>query len=292
MKTFAALVVVSLCSQVLADTTTRTVPGTSRKYDLYRPENYEASKTYPLVVAFHAYGRDRQSMAADTKLNEKADSAAFLIAYPDGTGSKRSWNAGACCNQTADDVAFVEALLKDVATTAKIDSDRIYAVGMSNGAMMAYRVACELDEMFAAAAGVAGTMVASPCSPTRSIPILHIHGTEDRIVKYDGSASELLPQGTTSVAKHVDFWVTRNKSKLRPKEDTIQTMPFRVARKTFAAQRTGTAEVVLITVHGGGHLWPGQPRPADLPKELFGETAQNVSANDEIWTFLSKHKLP
>jgi polyhydroxybutyrate depolymerase len=121
-------------------------------------------------------------MALFSGLNAKADEAGFLAVYPDGTGCWWSyfWNVGDCCGppvrEGVDDVAFIDALLDDLAGAYSVDPKRDFAAGMSNGAMMAYRLASELSGRIPAVATVAGTMATEGCSPTRPVPVLHVHG--------------------------------------------------------------------------------------------------------------------
>src|SRR5262249_55073576 len=125
-------------------------------------------------------------------LNQKADKAGFIVVYPDGTGVNKTflfWNAGgitAAAVKLPNDVAFVDKLLDDLSKVVNVDTKRVYATGMSNGAMMAYRLAAELSERIAAVAPVAGTMAVPECKPKRPVPILHFHGTEDTLVPFKG----------------------------------------------------------------------------------------------------------
>src|SRR5207248_5222098 len=89
-------------------------------------------------------------------------------------------------NNKGDDVAFVAQLLDDLAAVAHVDAKRVYATGMSNGAMMAYRLAAELSERIAAVAPVAGVLTVARCEPKRPVSVLHFHGTEDALVPLDG----------------------------------------------------------------------------------------------------------
>jgi polyhydroxybutyrate depolymerase len=129
-------------------------------------------------------------MAWFSGLNAKADQAGVLAVYPDGTGSRCSyfWNAGDCCGPAVwdgvDDVAFFDALLDDLAGAYSIDRQRVLATGMSNGAMMAYRLAAELSDRIAAIAPVAGRMATEGCRPRRPVPVLHFHGTTDEFIPF------------------------------------------------------------------------------------------------------------
>ncbi len=270
------------------------VDGTPRKYTVHVPTGYVASQPHPLALIFHGYKETPATMALDSGLNEKADQAGFLAVYPAGLGNQTSWNAGRCCNAVSKDVEFVKALLKDVAAMTNVDAKRVYAVGMSNGAMMANRLACEMPDQVAAIASVAGTLMLDGCTPHRAIPVIHFHGTADNVIGYEGG--NLAGQPVTSVAKHVEFWVENNKANKTPEVSTLSAAPLAVHQKRHPPMGAGSAEVVLVEIVGGGHLWPGRPRPARYStpqyQELLGETTQKVSANDLIWEFFKKHPLP
>ena len=229
-------------------------------------------------------------MEADSGLSEKADKENFIVVYPNGTGNQGSWNAGSCCEGNAsDDVAFVKLLVNQLHGKFLIDEDRIFAVGMSNGAMLANRLACELPEIIAAIGTVAGVRVVDPCTPSRPVAILHIHGDIDRVVPYDGKDGVLTG---LSVQQHIDFWVKCNRSTANSLELSNDT---RVSTQTLyaASPVQPSADVMLITIKGGGHLWPGQPFPSRITdpvrKKLLGTTTQKLSANDEIWKFFVNH---
>jgi polyhydroxybutyrate depolymerase len=276
------------------------VAGVTRKYDVHIPAGYDATKPHPLMLIFHGFEENPATMALDSGLNDKSDLAGFIAVYPAGSdypagsGNRVSWNAGLCCHPSANDVEFVKELLEDIATVANIDAKRIYAVGMSNGAMMANRLACEIPSKIAAIGTVAGTKMIDPCSPNRSIPVIHFHGTQDKVISFDGTEGK--PQvPTTSVAKHIAFWVKNNKADATAQMTTLSSLPMKVTQERHRSTGVGSAEVVLIVIEGGGHLWPGRPRPArfSTPEHrlLLGETTQTVSANDLMWEFLKKHEL-
>ena len=270
----------------------RAVPKVGgREYLLHLPKGYDSQSKYPLVLAFHGLSESAKTMEEDSGLSDKADSAKFIIAYPQGLN--QSWNAGECCrgNRT-DDVAFVTEVLADIARLAEVDTDRIYAVGMSNGAMMANRLACEKSDIFAAIGTVAGLRVISPCTPSRPMPLIHIHGSKDGMVAMNGKG--LLPGQT--VAAHVAYWVKHNHSLSSTPEDLMIPLPFKASKELYPADPSvKSADVVFILIEGGGHLWPGRPFPTRLrdPEVInaLGQTTMDFRANDEIWDFFVNHPM-
>lgn len=274
-----------------------TVGGLDRTYVVHAPPGLDPRAPAPVVLALHGATMTGPLMAWFSGLNAKADTAGFIAVYPNGTGRRSSyfWNAGHCCGEAAqnnvDDVAFVRAVLDDLATVYRVDPRRVFATGMSNGAMMAYRLAAELSDRIAAVAPVAGTMACSECSPTRPVPVLHVHGTEDEYVPFGGGKGPKSISGVPhrSVTDTIAAWVRANGCRGEPA--SVEELPDRtgdgtnVTRTTYRGDTVGP-EVVLVAVGGGGHTWPGRSGSAAL-----GRSTQNVSANDLIWEFFERHPM-
>jgi polyhydroxybutyrate depolymerase len=188
-------------------------------------------------------------------------------------------------------VAFIRAVLDDLAQTFLVDARRVYATGMSNGAIMAYRLASELSDRIAAVAPVAGTMGTERCEPKRPVPLLHFHGTNDEFIPFAGGRSVKSLSGTNfySVDHSIQAWVKANGCSEEPTTEELPDQAkdgTKVLKKTFGGGRDG-AEVVLVVIEGGGHTWPGRP----LPERSLGKVTANVSANDVMWEFFERHPM-
>jgi polyhydroxybutyrate depolymerase len=215
----------------------------------------------------------------------------FIVVYPDGIG--RSWNAGhgvgLAESAGVDDVGFIARLIDLLTHEFNIDQRRIYAAGISNGGMFAYRLACELNNRIAAVASVAGSLppdIARNCSATGPISVLHIHGTADRIVPWAGGE-------TTSGGRilSVDATVAQSAKTAKCDNEPIITLQTgRVACKTYRGCAT-EAEVGLCRIEGGGHTWPGSQASAAW-ESIVGPTNEDVNASDIIWLFFSRHTRP
>ena len=276
---------------------TLTVGGLQRTYYVHVPAHVDPNTPIPAVVALHGATMNGPMMAWFTGLNQKADEAGFAVVYPDGTGSHSSytWNGGNCCGPAmqngVDDVGFIRALLDDLAQVVRVDPSRVYATGMSNGAVMAYRLASELSDRFAAIAPVAGPMGSEKCAPSRPVSVIHCHGTDDEYAPFVGGRGPKSIFGTNffSVEHSIRAWVKTNGCNDVP---AVEDLPDRendgtsLTRKTFGGGTDG-AEVVLVTIHGGGHTWPGRPPRS---KQL-GRATKNLSANDLMWEFFVRHPM-
>lgn len=165
--------------------------GLTRVYTFLVPATgYDAGRALPAVVALHGGYGTANGMSDFSGLRTTAERDGYAVIFPEGY--KKAWNAGECCGEpqrnNVDDVAFIEAVLDAVATEVCLDPARIYVTGMSNGSMMSHRLACE-SERFAAIAAVAGQQHApflASCNPSRRVPILHVHGDDDRCAVYGG----------------------------------------------------------------------------------------------------------
>ena len=159
--------------------------GLGRSYRLYVPAGLPAAA--PLVVMIHGGFGSADQAERSYGWNELADREKFVVAYPDGVG--RAWNVnGGCCGrpsrQGIDDVGFIGAVVNDVAANVAVDRDRVYATGISNGGMMSYALACGTD-LFAAIGPDSATQL-DPCGSPRPTSVMAIHGTADRMIRFDG----------------------------------------------------------------------------------------------------------
>ncbi|NOX55045.1 MAG: hypothetical protein GXP27_11540, partial [Planctomycetes bacterium] len=221
-----------------------TVDGRERTYLVHVPPSYDGTKPFPVILIFHGGGSNARQMVRFCGLNEKADQAGFLAVYPNGTGRRErmlTWNAGNCCGyarwHNVDDVKFVRVLLKDLGKIAKIDPKRVYATGMSNGGMMAYRLASELSEMIAAIAPVSGPMGTEKCHPNRPVSVIHFHGTEDLFAPFEGGRGRRSISQTEfySVEHSIRAWVKANGC---PEAPVVENEPDRTEDGTTVVRKT------------------------------------------------------
>lgn len=273
------------------------VDGHERNYLVHVPPRYAPDTPMAVVVAFHGGGANARNMVAFSGLSEKADQAGFIVVYPEGSGRlerMRTFNAGNCCGLAAarhiDDVAFTRQVLDDLQGIANVDRHRIYATGMSNGAMMAYRLASEMSDRIAAIAPVSGPMGTRDCRPGRAVSVMHFHGDADEFAPFKGGVGRG-PSGTDfySVDHSINAWVEANGCETTPLTTQLADREHdgtTVKQVRYASGMNG-AEVVLVVIAGGGHTWPGRvPRMQSL-----GASTRDISANDMMWEFFERHPL-
>lgn len=264
------------------------VGGVSRSYLLYTPRR-TASGPMPLVMVFHGGGGNADQIMPMSGWNEEAEKRGWLVAYPNGTGKQENkfltWNAGECCGYAQengiDDVAFVRAMLDDIGRRQRMDNARIYATGISNGAMLNYRLACELSDRIAAIAPISGTQEVAACHPAKPISIMHFHGTADQNVPFEGGYGDRarIKIDKRSIPSTLDEW--RSHDQCRPAEKTRVD-----GDATFlTAACTSQAEIILVKIDGGGHAWPGGKTAT-----RSGQTSSRyIDATQEMARFFERH---
>lgn len=262
-----------------------------RTYLLHFPPDYDGTVALPLVIVLHGGGGNARGVAEMTGFNAEADAGGFIVVYPDGTGALGdrilTWNSGNCCGYAMDhnvnDVGFIDALISKLESELRIDSDRIFATGISNGGMMTYRLACELSNRIAGIAPVAGALNVN-CNPSQPVSVIAFHGTADRHVLYNGgvpiSKFDPHPRVDGSVTYAISFWVHRD----RCSEIASRTSKGNVTGDAYSNCSNGTA-VVLYTIVGGLHAWPGGQRGSTIGDKPTNE----ISATHIIWEFFEQH---
>jgi polyhydroxybutyrate depolymerase len=276
--------------------------GQERTFRLYVPPHLAGP--VPLILVLHGGGGSGAGMERLTLqgLDRIADREGAVVAYPDGVG--KGWNDGRsdlrsqATRQNVDDVGFLRALVMDLASSLPIDRSRVYATGISNGGMMSYRLACDAADVFAAVAPVAadfGSELSSRCAPARPISIAIFQGTEDPIMPWAGGEVRILvfTHGhVISAADSFDRWRALDRCGDPSSSDPRAAEPpdgTSVVTHLAGPCAAGT-EVRLYEIRGGGHTWPsGQPY---LGPRLVGRVSHALDANQEIWSFLSRFRLP
>jgi polyhydroxybutyrate depolymerase len=271
------------------------VGGRQRFYSVHVPPSYDKKRPTPTVLNFHGGGGRPKSQRHASKMDSASDKSGFIAVYPQGTKRPTqlrqgfTWNAGTCCGwaqeNKIDDVAYTAALLDDLSKSLNIDAKRVFATGISNGAMMSYRLACELSDRIAAIAPVSGPMQMPECKPSRPISIMHFHGTADKFAPMvGGKGSRSLPgQFFSSVDATINFWLKFLDIKGKPRIVTKGN-----AIGEFYGPGKAGAEVVLWRIKGGGHTWPGG-QFGFLGERTLGKMSQDISATDTMWKFFEKH---
>jgi polyhydroxybutyrate depolymerase len=239
-------------------------------------------------------------------MDRLADREAFLAVYPNGTGrfDKRllTWNAGSCCGYAAmknvDDVGFVRALIDRLTQAVPIDRRRIYATGLSNGAMMSHRLAAEAGDLIAAVAPVAGGMVVPAIKSTRAVPVMHIHSIDDPRALYAGGLGPPFPLTHSrvfhpNIDQVISRWASHNGCSVEPtlteRRAERDGRGQSATRYVYSHCRDGT-EVALWKLTGAGHVWPAGKQ--NVLERILGPSTEIIDANQEMWNFFQRFSLP
>jgi polyhydroxybutyrate depolymerase len=261
--------------------------GIEREYLVYVPRSYDRTKPTPLVISMHGAAGWPTQQKNLSRWNRMADREGFVVAYPSGVHSTgpRIWHVDFGPGLERD-VQFIKAMIDTLEARYHIDPTRIYADGMSNGGGMAFVLSCILSDRIAAVGIVASaqTLPWRWCKDRRPVPMIGFHGTADPDVPYQGGASWVSSEGFAGILDWTRNWARRNQCGANPIDSVVAPD---VTRRWYP-DCAENSEVVLYTIRGGGHTWPGgEP----IPEWWVGPTSRNIDATALLWSFYREHPL-
>lgn len=261
--------------------------GVRREYLLYVPKRYDGRRPTPLVISLHGAGLWGAVQRDFSRWNDEADREGFIVVYPSAVGGRgiRVWHAGPEPGPSRD-VRFLGALIDTIEAHYTIDPARVYANGLSNGGGMSFVLSCTMADRIAAV-GLVGSAQLLPwrwCTERRPVPMVDFHGTDDRMAPYGGGKTWIADERFPSQRGWAANWARRNGCALRPVDSVVAPD---VTRRTYSHCANG-ADVVLYTILGGGHAWPGGN---PVPEWFAGRTTPSISATGVMWTFFKQHPL-
>ena len=264
--------------------------GLAREYLVHVPKSYRGAPT-PMLMALHGGGGDADFQADDTRyrLITQSEHDGFIAVFPNGYSSRESgilatWNAGACCgaaqNKNVDDVGFLREVIRRVEHQARVAKDRVFVTGMSNGALMSWRMACESADLVRGIAPVEGTDNTATCRPARPVAVIEFHSLDDDHIPFRGGrgVSALTDTNFASVPATQAKWTSLDRAVPQAK----RVLSVAGAHCDLHAATADGAPVELCVTESGGHSWPGG---GDQQGRKQPSTA--ISANDLMWKFFS-----
>jgi len=260
--------------------------GQKREYLLYVPRSYDRAKPTPLMISMHAAALWPAQQMHLSGWNRLAESQGFIVVYPSGSDMPKIWHADSGAGLMRD-VRFISELIDTLEAAYNIDPTRIYADGVSNGGGMAFVLSCALSDRIAAVGMVAAaqSLPWSWCTDHRAVPMITFHGTADPIAPYNGGRTPVPPHDLfPSVPTWTANWARRNRCGANPVDSVVATD---VTRREYT-NCAHKASVVLYTIRGGGHSWPGG-KP--LPQWYVGPTSRSIDATSLTWAFFREHQL-
>ncbi len=272
------------------------VGGVRRHYLSVFPSSGGPGAAMPVVFVFHPKNTDAALIAHGLPFPELAEQRRFIAVFPDGL--ERQWNGGRVKpsskdSAASDDVAFVPAILDEIGNRYRVDPKRVFATGISNGAIFCYTLAARLSDRIAAigpVAGAVGINIPKRFNPKKPVSVIAFNGTDDTYVPYRGYADP--DAGFLSTPDSIAYWVKADgcdqKPTVFPLTRAVPDDGTSVVRMTFPNGAQNTAVVSYVIVHGG-HTWPGQYADPHDPK---GRSTLSVDATKEILDFFGQHPKP
>jgi polyhydroxybutyrate depolymerase len=269
---------------------------------LTTPLDHDGSTPLPMVIDFHGLSEGASIHSRMSDFGTFAEETGVIAVLPNGTGTPVRWDVGLDIDSNPD-LEFVDAMVDQLEAKLCVDTSRIYATGLSNGAFMSSTVACSLADRFAAVAPVAGVLRSEDCAPARPVPMLGFHGTADDILIFNGGVggrlNEILAGNTDAEAEelpevdldgegypaNVRAWAEDNGCEPEPTDTELSDTAL---LRTYDCPVDAAVEFIVL--EGGGHSWPGSEFSASL-EGVVGPT-DPLSANETMWAFFQRFALP
>ena len=252
------------------------VEGETREYLIHIPNSYDTTKSVPIVMNFHGFSQSVSDYIIEADMRSLAESDTFILIYPQGSylNGFSHWNAcpnGGDNKSDVDDFGFVEDLIEEISSQYNVDMDRIYAVGYSNGGMLAYGLANYKSDLIAAVASVSGAMLDCIGNTSHPMPVLHLHGTDDYVLPYNGD------KGFNSVQNTLDHWIDFNNTTTNPSISTEDSGGMVIEHYVYD-QGDNSVSVEHYKYIGGKHVW-------DIG------TFQGQNTSELVWNFVSRYDI-
>lgn len=260
------------------------VGNLTREYILYIPSSYAKSKPTPLVINFHGFGDSAADYAKTIgkfyNFNSLADTSNFIVAYPQAVMREKEgvyWDPGDNGSENIydNDVYFTELLITEISKDYNVDLSRVYAIGYSNGGMMAYGLACNSGDHIAAVGIMSGIMLKGSCDESARTSVIHFHGSQDDVLPLEGDDE------SQSVSDVIGFWLDHNN--ILPSSLVMTKLNNGDVLRYEYDSENKKSSVVLYVINReynkpGGHVW-------------FSGDIDGISPNQILWEFLSGFTL-
>ena len=265
------------------------VGGVARQYSYYLPAGYNGATPQPLMLAFHGGCDNSQGFSFVANFRPMADADGFIAVYPQGLALPSDpgcpvWNSVGPYSSGVDDISYTEAVIDDLIATYNVDQSRVYACGYSNGANICWELACYLSDRIAAIGPVAGSMwewTQTSCTPTRAVPVVSIHGTQDSYNAYNGG-----PPYSLGLIAASQYWAQNANANTNPTTVALpNTAPGDGSTVDLLTWSDGDDCVSIdhYRVNNGGHDWPGSFGNMDIDStEVIWEFCRRFDLNGEI----------
>jgi polyhydroxybutyrate depolymerase len=281
---------------------TLSVAGAERRYLVTVPGAHDGENPVPVVFDFHGLMEGAEIHAGMSQYSALAEEEGFVVVFPHGTGEPLRWNANPDASPNHD-LTYFDAVLAEVSDTLCVDTARVYATGLSNGAMFTSALLCERSDVLAAAAPVAGITDFASCDPARPVPIVSFHGTDDPILLFNGGVDlSAIPgseasEGPTTTRPVADFdgegypaniaaFAERNGCDPEPNDTEVTA---EVVHRVYDCPPGADVEFYIVV--GGGHSWPSSEFSESIG-EIVGHTTFDIDGTRDAWAFMEQFAQP
>ena len=275
--------------------TIQTSDGRTRTYRFFKPLPADSTAPAPLILALHGGLGSASQFEANSRLSEFAESNGFYVVYPNGISASntqpafQTWNAGDCCGPAArsdvDDVAFIASLIKLMRANYSIDSSRIFAIGHSNGGMLAYKLACELSDQIKGVGIQSASLGMNECKSSIPVKVIHIHGTADTNFPLEGGLGSGVANVSFRSARFaIDTLVGVNRCNKDPdlvRDDGNSDITVYSWNKC-----SNSVGIRYITVDGASHAWMGGAAQSSSAQSLVGTPYLKLDSTRALLSFL------
>ena len=299
MKKLSSASVYALClsfflpSAASAYTTNYSVQSGNIKRSavIHIPDQILEQKTKaPVVYAFHGQGSAASTMEGRTALVDAADKDGFIVVFPDGVHREgypgRYWNVAPFELDTVEgtllsDRGLIEKTLGQLDADGVVDHSRISAVGFSMGGIMAYKLACEMPDVFSAIAVVAGVDTSSNCVQGLPVSIFQIHGFQDNRIPFSGGqVTPGVGPEWPSVSAKINEW--KGRQQCVSEATYVSESNVTCVRSTCG----GGAVVESCLAFNGGHAWMGKDNRKSFKVNFGDEQSSQFDLTGKIVDFL------
>lgn len=271
--------------------------GYERSYIVHLPPEAKLQNPIPLLFHLHGGGGTAKGTSGLTfnRFNELADRDGFIVVYPNAIN--KNWNDGRkledvlAWKKDINDVAFITAIIDELKQKYKIDTKRIFTTGMSNGGFMSSRLLCDRADIFRGGAILTASLSKDyipQCDPEKPVAVMVMNGTDDPLVPYDGGHVRVFRKNRgeiVSTDEYLDFWKIKNGCEI--KQNTVELPDTADDGTTVSVTKYSKCDnqgaLVLYTINGGGHTWPGGKQY--LGERIIGKTNRDIVACDVIWDY-------
>ncbi len=290
-----------------------TVGEEERSFRLYVPSEW--SRPAPALFVFHGEGGTPDTIQNYAKLDPLAEDRGFVVIYPKGEGRNWNYDPGAPIvrsrglasfssrnglnpdmDRRFDDVAMVRTIVEKLAAEGLIDASRVFATGISSGAMFCHRLAADASDVVAGVAPVSGAMtdvVANRFDPPQPVSLMAIIGEDDPLMPVQGGPiAGLLPQDRGRVAPADETIAAYLEANGISGEPCVERLPDRpeddgTTTRVYAyPPGENGALVEIYRIEGAGHNWPG--KPSNYHVEMVGKTSQDFDGSEAVMSFFER----